>query len=164
MAAAARSRKARQADIGELALALPEVELGTSWGDRPSYKVRGKAFVSPGREPGSFHVMSPHDEKAVLLETDPDTFWQTPHYEGWPGLLVRYGSANPERVKRVIARAWRSASSAHSDAIRAPPTPSGNRAGPGVESLPRDRDRQRSASYGLAGRAMRYLQGRWEVP
>jgi hypothetical protein len=68
--------------------------------------VRGKAFVSPGREDGSFHVMTPHDEKAILLETDPDTFWQTAHYEGWPGLLVRYGSADPERVKRVIARAW----------------------------------------------------------
>lgn len=65
-----------------------------------------RSFVSPGREPGSFHAMSPHAEKALLLETDPETFWQTPHYEGWPGLLVRYASADPERVKRVIARAW----------------------------------------------------------
>ena len=36
----------------------------------------------------------------MLKETDPDTFWQTPHYEGWPGVLVRYGSADPERVAR----------------------------------------------------------------
>jgi hypothetical protein len=87
------------------ACALPEVEMASFYGSLCP-KVRGKAFVSPGREPDSFHVMSPHDEKAVLLETDPDTFWQTPHYEGWPGLLVRYDSADPERVKRVIARAW----------------------------------------------------------
>lgn len=70
-------------------------------------KVNGKAFVSPGHERDtSFHVPSPHDEKAVLLETDPDTFWQTAHYKGWPGVLVRYGSADPERVGTVITRAW----------------------------------------------------------
>ncbi|MDQ2879600.1 MAG: hypothetical protein M3R41_11070, partial [Pseudomonadota bacterium] len=46
------------------------------------------------------------EEKTILIETDPDTFWQTKHYEGWPGLLVRYGSNDPERIKRVITRAW----------------------------------------------------------
>jgi hypothetical protein len=61
----------------------------------------------PGHEAEtSFHVPSTHDEKAVLLETDPDTFWQTPHYEGWAGLLVRYGSNDPERIRNVIRRAW----------------------------------------------------------
>ncbi|MBS0503742.1 MAG: MmcQ/YjbR family DNA-binding protein [Proteobacteria bacterium] len=92
-------------DVVALACSLPDVEMASFYG-KMCPKVRGKAFVSPGREPDSFHVMSPHEEKAVLLETDPDTFWQTPHYEGWPGLLVRYGSADPERVKRVITRAW----------------------------------------------------------
>lgn len=87
------------------ALTLPDTEVAPFYG-KPSVKVRGKAFVSPGREDGSFHVMSPHDEKAILLDTDPDTFWQTAHYDSWPGLLVRYGSADPERVERVIARAW----------------------------------------------------------
>lgn len=92
-------------DVIAFACALPDVEMAPFYGT-PCPKVRGKAFVSPGREPDSFHVMSPHDEKAVLLETDPDTFWQTTHYEGWPGLLVRFGSADPERVRRVIIRAW----------------------------------------------------------
>lgn len=50
--------------------------------------------------------MTPHEEKAVLLETDPATFWQTPHYEGWPGVLVRFGAADPERVRNLIRRAW----------------------------------------------------------
>ncbi len=87
------------------ALTFSDVAMAPFYGT-PCPKVRGKAFVSPGREPGSFHVMSPHEEKAVLLETDPDAFWQTAHYEGWPGLLVRYGAADVERVKAVIARAW----------------------------------------------------------
>jgi hypothetical protein len=91
--------------VKAFALTLPDTSLESFYGT-PCPKVNGKAFVSPGREPDSFHVMSPHDEKAILLETDPDTFWQTPHYQNWPGLLVRYGSADPERVRAVITRAW----------------------------------------------------------
>lgn len=92
-------------EVVAFACALPEVEMLPFYGT-PCPKVNGKAFVSPGREGGSFHVMSSHEEKEVLLETDPDTFWQTPHYEGWPGLLVRFGSDDPERVADVIRRAW----------------------------------------------------------
>lgn len=62
--------------------------------------------MSAGHVDGSFHVRCPHDEKAVLIATDPESFWQTAHYETWPGLLVRYGAYDPERVARVITRAW----------------------------------------------------------
>lgn len=92
-------------DVAAFALTLPGSEASTSYG-RPAIRAGGRIFVSTGHEAGSFHVRSPHDEKAVLLETDPDTFWQTPHYEGWAGLLVRYGAADPDRVRRVIRRAW----------------------------------------------------------
>ena len=88
------------------ACSLPDVTMESFYGT-PCPKVNKKAFVSPSHEADtSFHVPSTHDEKAVLLETDPDTFWQTPHYEGWPGLLVRYGSDDPERIRNVIRRAW----------------------------------------------------------
>lgn len=87
------------------ALSLPETSLQSFYGE-PCPAVNNKAFVSPGGENGSFHVRSPQEEKAVLLETDPDTFWQTAHYANWPGLLVRYGSADAERVALVIRRAW----------------------------------------------------------
>ena len=92
-------------DVVTFALALPDVVMSPHYGT-PSPKVNGKAFASPGREPGSFHLMSPHEEKALLLETDPDSFWQTAHYEGWPGLLVRYGANDPERIANAIRRAW----------------------------------------------------------
>lgn len=92
-------------EVVAFACALPHVEMGLFYG-KPCPKLNGKAFVSQGGEPGSFHVMSPHEEKAVLLDTDPDTFWQTPHYARWPGLLVRFGSADPARVRSVIQRAW----------------------------------------------------------
>ena len=50
-------------------------------------------------------VVQQYDSKEVLMETDPATFWQTPHYDGWAGLLVRYDSADPDRVASVIERA-----------------------------------------------------------
>lgn len=93
------------ADVEAFALSLPGTAKGTSW-NAPAVKVGAKAFVSTGHEPGSFHVRSPHEEKAVLLETDPVGFWQTPHYANWPGLLVRYDAPDLERVRIVIARAW----------------------------------------------------------
>jgi hypothetical protein len=92
-------------DVADFTLTLPGTEASTSYG-QPAVKVRRKLLVSTGHVEGSFHVVAPHEEKALLLATDPDTFWQTSHYQNWPGLLVRYASADPERVRRVIARAW----------------------------------------------------------
>lgn len=92
-------------EVVAFALTLPDTAMDSFYGT-PCPKVNGKAFVSPGREPDSFHVPSTHDEKAILLETDPGTFWQTPHYYNWAGLLVRYGSPDPDRVRNVIRRAW----------------------------------------------------------
>lgn len=92
-------------DVVAFACTLPDVEIAPFYGT-PCPKVNGKAFVSPGREAGSFHVMSPHGEKELLLETGSGTFWQTPHYEGWPGLLVRFGSPDADRIADVIRRAW----------------------------------------------------------
>lgn len=92
-------------DVVAFALTLPATEPSTSYG-QPAIKTRGRLICSAGHEPGSFHLACPHEEKAVLLDTDPDTFWQTPHYANWPGLLVRYGSADPDRIRAVITRAW----------------------------------------------------------
>lgn len=87
------------------ALTLPGTEPSTSYG-APAVRVRGKAFLYPGREKGSFAVSSPLEEKEVLVETDPDTFWETDHYRGWPAVLVRFGSPDRERIEAVIRRAW----------------------------------------------------------
>lgn len=92
-------------EVAGFALALPDTELSTSYGS-PAVKIRGKAFLYPGREHGSFAVSAPLGEKEVLMETDPDTFWETPHYRGWPAVLVRFGSADRERIETVIERAW----------------------------------------------------------
>lgn len=93
------------------ALSLPGAELSTSYG-KPAVKVNGRAFVYVGREEeSSFGVAIDLDTVELLKETDPDTFWQTPHYEGWPAVLIRFGSKDPERVREVIERsnAWSAA-------------------------------------------------------
>jgi len=93
------------AEVAAFALSLPDTELSTSYG-KPAVKLRGKAFVFPGRETGSFAVMSPLDEKELLMETEPDTFWETPHYSGYPAVLIHFDSPSRERIELVITRAW----------------------------------------------------------
>ena len=90
------------------ALTLPDTELSTSYGS-PAVKVttNGRAFLYSGHESGtSFGIAIDLDTIEMLKETDPDTFWQTSHYEGWHALLVRFGSGDPERVGNVLRRAW----------------------------------------------------------
>jgi hypothetical protein len=94
------------ADAVAYALTLPDTELSTSYG-QPAVKVttNGRAFLYTGHEDGtSFGVAMDLDTIEMLKETDPDTFWQTPHYEGWPAVLIRFGSADPDRVRAMIER------------------------------------------------------------
>jgi hypothetical protein len=97
-------------DAVAFALSLPETELSTSYG-KPAVKVNGRAFLYTGREAGSFAVAIDLDTIELLKETDPQTFWQSPHYEGWPAVLVRYSGRDAERVRSVIERshAWSAA-------------------------------------------------------
>ena len=94
-------------EVVAFACSLPDVEMAPYYGT-PVPKVNGKAFVGPSREHDSFGVRtSSIEEKQMLIETDPDTFWETPHYANWPAVLVRYGAHEAdERVKLYIRRAW----------------------------------------------------------
>jgi hypothetical protein len=88
-------------DVVSHALALPGTESTTYYGG-PAVKANGHPIVTPGREEGSFCLHIDQDSKAILMETDPETFWQTPHYDGWPSVLVRYDGADPQRVLAMI--------------------------------------------------------------
>jgi hypothetical protein len=88
------------------ALTLPDTELSTSYG-KPAVKVasNGRAFLYPSHEADtSFGVAIDLDSIEILKATDPATFWQTPHYEGWPGVLIRYDSEDSGRVREIIER------------------------------------------------------------
>ena len=88
------------------ALTLPDTELGTSYG-KPAVKVasNGRAFLFPSHEADtSFGVAIDLDTIEILKETDPGTFWQSPHYIGWEGVLIRYESEDDDRIHEVIER------------------------------------------------------------
>jgi hypothetical protein len=88
------------------ALGLPDTVLSKSYG-KPAVKLASneRAFLYPGHEADtSFVVAMDLDTIELLKETDPDTFWQSQHYVGWEGVLIRYDSEDPERVKEVIER------------------------------------------------------------
>jgi hypothetical protein len=93
------------------ALTLPGTELSSSYG-KPAVKVNGRAFLYTGHEDAtSFGIAIDLDTVEMLKETDPETFWQSKHYEGWPAVLIRFNSADPERVRDMIRRshAWTAA-------------------------------------------------------
>ncbi|HEX8217461.1 MAG TPA: MmcQ/YjbR family DNA-binding protein [Allosphingosinicella sp.] len=90
----------------EFALTLPGTELSTSYG-KPAVKVNGRAFLYTEHEAtSSFGIAIDLDTGEMLKETDPDTFWQSKHYEGWPAVLIRFDSRDPERVRAMIERSY----------------------------------------------------------
>lgn len=89
------------------ALSLPDAELTTYYGG-PAIKANGRPVLTGSDEAGCFCLHLAKDKIEILKLIDPETFWQTPHYMGWPALLVRYASANPELVLDQItaSRDW----------------------------------------------------------
>jgi hypothetical protein len=97
----------RWQDAEDFALSLPGTERGTTY-RMPAVKVaaNGRSFVWTGHEAEtSFTVWLERDAIEMLTVTDPDTFWQSPHYAGSSAVLVRYSSEDPERVRHVIEQA-----------------------------------------------------------
>jgi hypothetical protein len=47
------------------------------------------------------------EDKEALLRSDPEVFFTTPHYDGYPYVLVRLERADPGTVAELIEDAWR---------------------------------------------------------
>ena len=119
----APSRVATPHDVDEICLGLPEVELGTSWGDNPTYKVRGKGFLMhrpPGRtaiDPatGEWYTdllvitVPGESEKRALVEDDRLPFFTIDHFNGYHAVLVqqsRLGEIERDELAEIITDAW----------------------------------------------------------
>lgn len=88
------------------ALSLPGVTMGAGARGSVSPQIRGRQLISQGRAPGTYVLRATREEIEVLKASQPECFWQTPQYQGWPTVLVKGGEADPERMKLLIARAW----------------------------------------------------------
>jgi hypothetical protein len=93
-------------DVVALGERLPGVEVSTSWG-RPSLKVSGKFMCALRQDPDAFvfRVVDVADQEA-LVRGQPDVFFITPHYEGYPAVLVRF-DVSPEQLAELVEDAWR---------------------------------------------------------
>jgi hypothetical protein len=107
-------------DVRELALALPEATEVVSRGLR-QWRVKDKLFVwerplrktdlaalgdaAPGGE-----ILGARVEhlvaKEALLADDPELFFTTPHFDGYPAILVRLDRIGLEELREVVVEAW----------------------------------------------------------
>jgi hypothetical protein len=89
-----------------LSLGLPGVEEKTSWG-QPTLKAHGKLWVwwSPHEDAPVFKIS--FEEREILVEAYPDTFFVTPHYKGHPLVLMRPEKLDLGWAKTNLIRVWR---------------------------------------------------------
>jgi len=103
-------------DVRRLALALPEVEEIDC--DGFDFRVGGQGFIwsYPERRPGKPRVLrtdisvvfvGDEAEKQALLLGEPDVFFTTPGYDGWPLVMLRLGQVDVGRLHELVVDAWR---------------------------------------------------------
>ncbi len=103
-------------DVCRIALALPQVEEIDS--DGFDFRVSGRGFVwsYPERQPGKRRVIrtdiavlyvGDEAEKQALLLGEPELFFTTPAYDGWPLVMLRLAKVGTGRLRELVTDAWR---------------------------------------------------------
>ena len=126
---AGAGRRARVADVHELAQALPHVTVVDGTSGNPVYQVGGKSFIffrtprPDAVDPVSgerltdvivFWVASEADKQA-LVQDESTPFFTTAHFDGHPSVLLtasRAGELTREELVEVVQEAWLSRASA----------------------------------------------------
>src|SRR5713101_3823563 len=90
--------------IRELALALPNVEDGTSYGT-PALKVKKKLMVLL-REYGDVVFVLGFDKRDMLMAARPEAFSTTDHYRDYPSVLVRLDKVTAGELHDCVRWAW----------------------------------------------------------
>jgi hypothetical protein len=122
-------RPATSDDVDAICRSLPEVELGISWGDRPTYKVptgdRGKGFllhrmphktaVDPETGEQYDDLLVIHtptlEDKQALVDDPVLPFFTIDHFNGFKAVLVqqsRLGEIDVDELREIITDAWAS--------------------------------------------------------
>lgn len=93
--------------VVEIGSRFAGVEVGTSYG-RPALRVGGKGMCSLRSDPDAL-VLRVIDlgEREALLQGQPDAFFSTPHYDGYPYVLVRLDAVDPVELAELVEDAWR---------------------------------------------------------
>jgi len=100
-------------DVRRIALSFPEAVQRNS-----SFDVHDKGFAwfYPEKVPGQRGRVERMDvlvvriadegEKAALLAADPEKFFTTPHYNGYPAILVRLPAIDTDELTELLSDAW----------------------------------------------------------
>jgi hypothetical protein len=114
---------ATMADLDELALAMPQATKEVSNDGRPAYYVHGKLFCfHRGQRPDAvdsetgerladvlmFRVAD-LDEKDLILADERGIFFTTPHFNGYPAVLLRIAELarlDREELRDLVVEAW----------------------------------------------------------
>jgi hypothetical protein len=97
--------------VRRIALALPGVEDGTSYGT-PALKVKNKLMIRLKEDGETIVLFVNLFERPYLLEAEPDLFYITDHYRDWPTVLLRLRAVTEARLREAVVESWR---------FRAPP-------------------------------------------
>src|SRR6266487_1586291 len=120
-------------DVRRIALALPHVAEIES--DGFDFRVADKGFVwsYPERRPGKSRLIrtdiavlfvGDEAEKQALLLGEPEAFFTTPSYDGWPLVMLRLTEVGVERLAELVADAWRMRARTRSSVISTRPATS----------------------------------------
>jgi hypothetical protein len=107
-------------EVRRLALGLPETTERPQWGNA-SWRVRDKPFVwerplraadlrALGDAAPDGPVLGVRVEhliaKEALIADDPSVYFTTPHFDGYPAVLVRLDEIALDELEEVITEAW----------------------------------------------------------
>lgn len=97
-------------DIRRVALKLPDVQEGTSYGT-PALKVKGKLMIRLHDDGDKIVLKMPVDRREELMSGDPETYFITDHYRDYPCVLVSLAKIRPDAIRDLLLIAHRAASS-----------------------------------------------------
>jgi hypothetical protein len=93
--------------VVEIGLRFPGVETATSYGT-PALRVKGKGMCRLRTDPDALVVrVIDLEDREALLRSSPETYFSTPHYDGYPYVLVRLEAVDPDELAELIEDAWR---------------------------------------------------------
>jgi hypothetical protein len=98
------NRKLSLPAIRRVALSFPGVEEATSYGT-PAFRL-GKKLLVRLHQDGRSLVLKVGDATRVhLLQADPDTFFVTDHYRGYPYVLAHLDRLSAADLHKLVERA-----------------------------------------------------------